>query len=345
MKKATTLFFIVFLCILFSGCGKQQPYTDYTAYLVPSENSTGKTEADTPSMQFAGTETTSEKQDSEAITGGEDQSYSDFANVVTIVSTPAPVYTPVPTPSPTPFPVITPAPTMIPTPIPNQIRITKSPLSETLYEGESCYFTAYADNASGITWITVSPDARNSYDIRDANKVFPGLNVTGQGTNTLSLSNVPYSMDGWRIQAYFTGNGEPQYTAGAYLTVLPGGSSVWPTPTPTYSPADTIETSVTELAKKAYSEVYYSASGYGFTVGSISNYLYWNGSADFNISLTNSRYQIIGEFTAYYQNAGNYGYGPTHMMVYDAYGNLRANENLTGQTISTFLAMLNNYRY
>ena len=354
MKRNTALFFIAFLCIMFSGCGKQQSYTDYTAYLAPSENSTVQSGTAAPAMQFAGSETTTGGQPTgspdvgqtqQNADGGQNSDYTDFANVVTIVSTPAPVYTPVPTPAPTPFPIITPAPTMVPTPIPNQIRITKSPLSETLYEGGSCYFTAYADNASGITWITVSPDARNSYDIRDAYKVFPSLNVTGQGTNTLSLSNVPYSMNGWRIQAYFTGNGGPQYTAGAYLTVIPGGSATWPTPTPTYSPVDNTEATVSDLAKKAYSEVYYSASGNGFSVGSISNYIYWNGSADFNIILSNSRYQIIGEFTAYYSNPGSYGYGPTHMMVYDTYGNLRASENLTGQTISTFLAMLNNYRY
>ena len=56
-------------------------------------------------------------------------------------------------------------------------------------------------------------------------------------------------------------------------------------------------------------------------------------------------YQIIGEFTAYYTNNASYGYGPTHVMVYDTYGNLRANENLTGQPMSAFTALLNSYRY
>ena len=171
----------------------------------------------------------------------------------------------------------------------------------------------------------------------------------GQSTNSLSLGNIPYTMNGWRIQAYFTGSGEPQYTSGAYLTVLPGGGSYWPTPTPapapTYHPADSTENAVAELSKKAYSEVYYTASASGFNVGSIANYMYWSGTADFNITVSNAAYQIIGEFTAYYTNNASYGYGPTHVMVYDTYGNLRANENLTGQPMSAFTALLNSYRY
>ena len=276
----------------------------------------------------------------------QDAASSDFANVVTIVATPAPVHTQAPmqviTPTPTPFAIQTPAPT--PTPIPNQIRITKSPISETLQEGGSCYFTAYADNSQGITWITVSPDAKNSYLIGDAVKLFPGLNVSGQGTNTLSLANVPYAMNGWRIQAYFSGNGGPQYTAGAYLTVLPG-MPVWPTAAPTYKPVDPAESNVAEMAKKAYSDVYYTASANGFSVGNIVNYIYNNGVADFNITVSNYRYQIIGEFNAYYYAAGNSGYGPAHVMVYDSYGNLQASVNLSGQGMSAYFALLSGYLY
>lgn len=339
MKRTAALFFMLILCLHVCGCGQQQSYTDYTAYLAPDNAGMGTTGAP-PAMQFAGAEEGTKEQEGDP---------ADFANVVTIVSTPAPVITPAPTPTPTPFPVQTITPTPFPTPAVSTIRITKSPLSETLYEGGSCTFTAYADNAAGITWITVSPDAKSSYRIEEAVKLFPGLSVYGQSTNSLSLGNIPYTMNGWRIQAYFTGSGEPQYTSGAYLTVLPGGGSYWPTPTPapapTYHPADSTENAVAELSKKAYSEVYYAASASGFNVGSIANYMYWSGTADFNITVSNAAYQIIGEFTAYYTNNASYGYGPTHVMVYDTYGNLRANENLTGQPMSAFTALLNSYRY
>lgn len=340
MKRSTALYFILLLCFILCGCGKQEPYTDYTSYLVPSGDGASGQGMQAPAMQFAGSDEEAPQQSTAS---------DDFASVVTIVATPAPVYTLPPTPTPTPFvlqtPQPTPAPTPVPTPVPNLIRITKSPISETLYEGGSCVFTAYADNASGITWITVSPDARNSYEIGDAMRVFPGLTVSGQGTNTLSLSNVPYAMDQWRIQAYFSGNGGPQYTAGAYLTVIPRGIYTSPTPVPTVQPSDRVEAAVSELAKQAYSEVYYAASGSGFSVGSIANYYYTGGAAAFNITATNARYQITGEFTAYYVNSGNYGYGPTHVMVYDSYGNLRANENLSGQPMSAFTYLVNQYRY
>jgi hypothetical protein len=190
----------------------------------------------------------------------------------------------------------------------------------------------------------VSPDAKNSYLIGDAVKLFPGLNVSGQGTNTLSLANVPYAMNGWRIQAYFSGNGGPQYTAGAYLTVLPG-APVWPTAAPTYKPVDPAESNVAEMAKKAYSDVYYTASANGFSVGNIVNYIYNNGVADFNITVSNYRYQIIGEFNAYCYAAGNSGYGPAHVMVYDNYGNLQASVNLSGQGMSAYFALLSGYLY
>ena len=385
MKRVIALFFIILLCFTITGCGKQQEYTDYTQYLTPSasENGTNGGQSPVQSAQFVGADADQLPQ-GQQIAGGQggsqsaatgqgqangqvqatsapvytapptaagtgsgtpqDAASSDFANVVTIVATPAPVVTqapmPVITPTPTPFAIQTPAPT----PVPNQIRITKSPISETLQEGGSCYFTAYADNSQGITWITVSPDAKNSYLIGDAVKLFPGLNVSGQGTNTLSLANVPYAMNGWRIQAYFSGNGGPQYTAGAYLTVLPG-MPVWPTAAPTYKPVDPAESNVAEMAKKAYSDVYYTASANGFSVGNIVNYIYNNGVADFNITVSNYRYQIIGEFNAYCYAAGNSGYGPAHVMVYDNYGNLQASVNLSGQGMSAYFALLSGYLY
>ena len=198
-----------FLCLLtgiviflFSACGAgEKNYTDYSQYLRPSSgNSSSQVPASAPA--------------------------DDFSSAVTVVSTPlpgtpAPVNTPSPTPVPGPFSSpATPSPTPQPTPIPNMVQITTSPTSETVQEGGSAVFIAYADNSTGIVWITVSPDARSSYDINNAYTVFPSLQVSGQGTSVLTLSNIPYEMDGWRIQAYFTGNGGPLYTAGAYLTVI-----------------------------------------------------------------------------------------------------------------------------
>ena len=120
---------------------------------------------------------------------------------------------------------------------------------------------------------------------------------------------------------------------------------VWPTAAPSYTPVDPAESNVAEMAKKAYSDVYYTASANGFSVGNIVNYIYNNGVADFNITVSNYRYQIIGEFNAYCYAAGNSGYGPAHVMVYDNYGNLQASVNLSGQGMSAYFALLSGYLY
>ena len=186
-KRVCFLCFLTGIALLLCACGvDESSFTDYSQYLRPA---TGNPAPSVP-----------------AAAPGDD-----FSSAGTVVSTPAPVVQ---------QPVNTPAPT----PQQNLVKITKSPTSETVEAGGSAVFIAYADNSTGIVWITVSPDARTAYDINNAPSAFPGLQVSGQGTSVLTLSNIPSEMDGWRIQAYFNGNGGPLYTAGAYLTVLqPGG--------------------------------------------------------------------------------------------------------------------------
>lgn len=99
------------------------------------------------------------------------------------------------------------------------ISITKSPTDETVDEGGSAFFIAKAENAEKTVWIAVSPDTKTVYELDKTPADFPGLTIEGQGTETLKLSNIPYAMNGWRIQCYFTGNGGPAYTKGAYITV------------------------------------------------------------------------------------------------------------------------------
>lgn len=146
--------------------------------------------------------------------------------VSTAVPAPAAASSPVPTPlpaSPAPAaqmslstPSLTPAPTAAP-----KVKITKSPTDETLNEGGKAIFIAKADNATAMTWILVSPDAKTTYRLEDAPSYFTGLTTDGQGTEKIHLYNVPLSMDGWRIQCYFDGNGGPAYTSGAHLHISP----------------------------------------------------------------------------------------------------------------------------
>lgn len=101
------------------------------------------------------------------------------------------------------------------------VTITKHPTGETVTEGESAVFIARADNASEIIWRLVSPDTATTINCADAPAYFPGLQVLGLGTETLTLLNIPLSLDGWKAEAKFGGVGGPVYSHGAKITVLP----------------------------------------------------------------------------------------------------------------------------
>lgn len=356
MKKTGLLFSALSLCLLMTACGNKNAYTDYSGYL---NNGLASGQA----VQ------------SEAAAPAPASVNSDFANVVTIVSSPAPaatafpssgaasvtpgapaagsaqapVYTVPPMDSivtynasaPASAPIQTPPPTQAPSPTPYipTVKITKSPTSETVYEGGSALFIAKAENYDKIVWITVSPDKRTSYEIGDAPGHFSGLVIEGQGTGNLRLNNIPYSMNGWRIQAYFTGNGGPSYTAGAYLTVLQDSPVL-----PTAAPGDNVQALVETLAKQAYNEVYYSASSKGYSVSSISNYSYANALADFNVTFSNRLFTITAEFNACYYSNTSYGAGPVYAAVYDGFGTLLASQRMTGASMNELYTFLDGYR-
>jgi len=145
---------------------------------------------------------------------------------------PTPVPTPIPTVAPTPVPTVapTPVPTMAPTPIPTvpptpaptvnpYLKLTKSPTGEVVDEGGTAYFVARADNYTGITWFIANAPGTIIYQDGMASSVFNGLQITGLGTETLCLSNIPYELSGWRVYASFSGLGGPIVTDSAYITV------------------------------------------------------------------------------------------------------------------------------
>ena len=335
MKKQVSFIFILSVCLFCCACGKSRPtYTDYTGYLSSNQ-------------QYSA----AQGQPYSAVNGAP----SDFSNSVTVISTPVPTPapTPVPTPAPTPVPtqvpVVTPdpasnpgaesgqaqaqpqTPTPSPSPAGNLVTITKSPTSETVPVGGSAKFIAYAENFTSMVWITVSPDKQTSYEIGEAPRHFDGLTVEGQGTSALYLSNIPASMDGWRIQAYFNGNGGPAYTAGAYLTVT--GSSV----------PDETESYVVALAKQAYNDMFVHGSTDGYAVGSLANYSYSGGIADYTVSFSNISWTILAEFKSYYYSDTNYGSGPVHATVYNAAGEVWESVHLTDKTMAEFYAFLDSH--
>jgi len=183
------------------------------------------------------------------------------------------------TPSPTPAPVVTPMP---------ELKITKSPTDETCKVGGQAIFIAKADNATAITWLFAGPDNTIVF-AKDAPNYF-GCSVYGLGTSTITVANVPASMNGWRIQCKFDGNGGPRWTALATLTVKSEPTPTpTPVPTPTPTPAGDLESEALALAWDNLYDIGSRVQGYGWTVGTMDGFGY-------DSSIQTAQYDI----TAYY---------------------------------------------
>ena len=131
---------------------------------------------------------------------------------------------PAPTPTPEATPAPTPVPTPEPTPEPVAPTITKDPTGETVLEGGTCYFIAYADDAIDIIWRLESPDGKTSYDAKTVATHFTGATAEGYDRDTLKLSGIPYEMNGWKAVCKFVGQGNTSaFTKGAVITVEKSG--------------------------------------------------------------------------------------------------------------------------
>lgn len=96
--------------------------------------------------------------------------------------------------------------------------ITKSPGGECIPVGGSAWFIAHADNASVLTWQFL--DTGNV--LRTLNETIalnPGLSVQVLDNDTLAVTNVPASLNGWSVRAYFEGTGKPASSNAAEVYV------------------------------------------------------------------------------------------------------------------------------
>ena len=110
----------------------------------------------------------------------------------------------------------------------------KDPSPEAVNEWESAVFIARANDAAFFAWRIVSPDGTALYDAAAAPEYFPGLRVQGTDTDTLTLLDIPSSLDGWQVECLFTDDaGEKALSGRASLTVYPVGPTASPEPTPT----------------------------------------------------------------------------------------------------------------
>lgn len=128
------------------------------------------------------------------------------------------------TPNTSPKPSATPKPNEPPV-------ITKHPTGETVEPGGEAKFIARADFADEFVWRIVSKDTTNTITAKEAPSYFSGLQVSGTDTDTLVLSNIPTSMNGWSVECRFKNANGSSFTTGAVISVY--DSSVMTTPKPT----------------------------------------------------------------------------------------------------------------
>ena len=96
--------------------------------------------------------------------------------------------------------------------------ITKNPSSEAISVGGNTWFIAHADNGVAPVWYLQSPDGQ-SYALDDAMALHPGLSLEVLPQDTLAVSNVPLSVNGWAVVARFDGEGGSLFTEPATLYV------------------------------------------------------------------------------------------------------------------------------
>ena len=120
----------------------------------------------------------------------------------------------------------TPAPTAGPTPAPDPPVITKDPIGEYVDEGGTAIFIARADNTDVYSWRFISPDNSSTVEYTRITTQFPGLQVYGGDTETLTIANIPVEMDGWKAACSFTNEGGTVVSKGALIQVEKAASTL-----------------------------------------------------------------------------------------------------------------------
>lgn len=132
--------------------------------------------------------------------------------------------------------------------------VTKSPTDETVDEGGDAIFIAKAKYAQEYTWYFVDPWG-DTVPCADGEKIYPGLQISGETTERIVLENIPAALDGYRIYCNFTA-GQVVSSEMAYIYVNPDPTA---TTEATQAPTETTEatdepTETTEAPTEAPTE-------------------------------------------------------------------------------------------
>jgi hypothetical protein len=112
----------------------------------------------------------------------------------------------------------------------NVPRITKNPTDEWVYEFGRCQFVSRYENAILAEWHFVSPDGRDISYLQ-AQQEFPSLRIIMGNTKDMTLDNIPYALNGWRVYCRFSNSYGSADTGMARITVSPSGGGSYPRPT------------------------------------------------------------------------------------------------------------------
>ena len=119
--------------------------------------------------------------------------------------------------------------------------IKKSPTSEKVAEGGSCYFLAKYENAIWAVWHFVSPDGTEDLTYDEAAKRFSGLQVLNGEYSQMQLTNIPLELNGWKVYCAYRNRTGTTNTEMATITVeaRTASNSTAPVQTPAPTPVPT----------------------------------------------------------------------------------------------------------
>ena len=118
-------------------------------------------------------------------------------------------------------------------------KITKSPTSETVAEGGTCYFVAKYEDALWAVWHFVSPDGSRDLTYEEAAAEFPTLVIENGMYSQMKLSKIPAALNGWKVYCRYSNRDASADTGSATITVTSQGT---PVPTATPVPAAAVQT-------------------------------------------------------------------------------------------------------
>ena len=97
--------------------------------------------------------------------------------------------------------------------------VTKSPTSEVVGKGGSCFFAARYHNAIWAVWHFVSPDGKTDLTYQEASKQFPTMKILNGMYSTMKLENIPAEANGWKVYCRYSNKAGSVDTASALITV------------------------------------------------------------------------------------------------------------------------------